>query len=144
MTYHGPGQLVVYLLLNLAGRGLRVRELVRRAEQAIIDLLRGDYDAEAQRRAGAPGVYVDDAKVAALGFRIRRGCCYHGLALNVDMDLRPYQYINPCGFRGLRVMDLKTLGVRDDVQAVGERLLLHLLAQFELAQAAPLAAGAER
>jgi lipoyl(octanoyl) transferase len=131
VTYHGPGQLVVYLLLDLTRSGLKVRELVRHTEQAIIDLLRRDYGLEAQRRTGAPGVYIADSKVAALGFRIRRGCCYHGLALNVDMDLSPYQYINPCGFRGLQVTDLKTLGVRDDVRTIGERLLPHLLTQFE-------------
>lgn len=143
VTYHGPGQLVVYLLLDLARHGLKVRELVRRTEQAVMDLL-GEYCMASTRRTGAPGVYVADSKIAALGFRIRRGCCYHGLALNVDMDLMPYQCINPCGFRGLRVTDLKTLGVRDDVQTVGNRLLPHLLAQFEIAEAAPLAAGAGR
>jgi len=139
------GQLVVYLLLDLTSRGLKVRELVRRTEQAIINLLCMDCGIEAQRWAGAPGVYVENAKVAALGFRIRRGCCYHGLALNVDMvDLSPYQHINPCGFRGLKVTDLKTFGVHDDVQTVGERLLPRLLAQFEIAEVTPLAATVGR
>jgi lipoyl(octanoyl) transferase len=122
VTYHGPGQLVIYLLLDLKRLKLGVKALVKQTEQAVIDLLAG-YAIESQRRAGAPGVYVGEAKVAALGYRIRRGCCYHGLALNVDMDLAPYQRINPCGYAGLRVTQLADLGVKDDVAAAGEKLL---------------------
>ena len=99
ITYHGPGQLVAYLLLDLRRRGLAVRPLVRRMEQAVIDLLAG-YGITAHGRADAPGVYVGDAKIAALGLRVRNGCCYHGLALNVDVDLAPFRAINPCGYPG--------------------------------------------
>ena len=125
VTYHGPGQLVVYLLLDLRRRGLGVRELVRRMEAALISLLAG-YDIRAERKVGAPGVYVNGAKIAALGLRVRRGASYHGLALNVDMDLEPFSRINPCGYPGLAVTQLKDFGIRDNLQEVGERLLEHL------------------
>ncbi len=125
ITYHGPGQLVVYLLLDLARRRLKVRELVGTMEQAIIDCL-ADYGLAAARQAGAPGVYVEGAKIAALGLRIRNGCSYHGLALNVDVELAPFSSINPCGYEGLRTTRLKDFGIEDSVQAVGERLLGHL------------------
>ena len=131
VTYHGPGQLVVYLLLDLKRLNLGVKSLVKQTEQALIDLL-ADYGIEAQRRTGAPGVYVGEAKIAALGFRIRRGGCYHGLALNVDMDLAPFRRINPCGYAGLEVTRLKDWGVKDDVETVGEALLPHLLRTLEL------------
>jgi lipoyl(octanoyl) transferase len=100
VTYHGPGQLVVYLLLDLRRRELGVKALVHKMEQAIIDLL-AEQGISGERREGAPGIYVDDAKIAALGLRVRRGCCYHGLSLNIDMDLEPFSRINPCGFEGL-------------------------------------------
>jgi len=131
VTYHGPGQLVVYLLLDLKRLNLGVKSLVKQTEQALIDLL-ADYGIEAQRRTGAPGVYVGEAKIAALGFRIRRGGCYHGLALNVDMDLAPFRRINPCGYAGLEVTRLKDWGVKDDVETVGEALLAHLLRTLDL------------
>ncbi len=121
VTYHGPGQLVLYCLLDIMRLGIGVKGLVGRIEQSIIALL-GDYGIDAQARAGAPGVYVGDAKIAALGLRIRKGCCYHGLSLNVDMDLEPFRRINPCGFRGLAVTQLRDLGVGDDLQTVGDRL----------------------
>lgn len=108
VTYHGPGQLVVYLLLDLKRRRLGVKELVRRLEQAVIDLL-AEYRITGDRRAGAPGIYVDGAKIAALGLRVRRGCSYHGLSLNVDMDLEPFSRIHPCGYTGLVSVDLKSL-----------------------------------
>lgn len=126
VTYHGPGQLVAYLLLDLRRLGLTVRALVAATEQAVIDLLR-DYGLRGERRPGAPGVYLDGAKIAALGFRIRRGCSFHGVAINVDMDLSPYARINPCGFAGLRVTQLRDLGVSEDVDAFATRLLPHLL-----------------
>jgi lipoyl(octanoyl) transferase len=110
ITYHGPGQAVVYLLLDLSRRGLTVRELVRRIEDSVIDLLLA-HGVTAARRAGAPGVYVDDAKIAALGLRVRHGRSYHGVALNVEMDLAPYTDIDPCGYPGLRVTQLADLGV---------------------------------
>ena len=125
VTYHGPGQLVAYLLLDLRRRGYGVRELVRRMEEAVIGLLADDGIA-AERKSGAPGVYVDGAKIAALGLRVKRGCCYHGLALNVDMDLEPFSRINPCGYPGLAVTQTKDLGVRDSIQEVSDRLVKHL------------------
>ena len=126
ITYHGPGQLVVYLLVDLARRGLRVREFVSLLEQALIDCL-ASYGVCADRREGAPGVYVDDAKIAALGLRVRNGCSYHGLSLNVDMDLAPFTWINPCGYPGLRTVQLSDFGVAEPVEAVADRLLDHLL-----------------
>lgn len=121
VTYHGPGQLVLYCLLDILRLGLGVRGLVGRIEQSVIELLNG-YGIEAVTRPGAPGVYVDGAKIAALGLRIRKGCCYHGLSLNVDLDLEPFSRINPCGFRGLAVTRLSDLGVDDSLQTVGDRL----------------------
>jgi lipoyl(octanoyl) transferase len=126
ITYHGPGQVVVYLLLDMKRRQLAVRPLVKLMEDAVIDLLR-DYGIGAVRRVEAPGVYVGDAKVAALGLRITRGCCYHGLALNVDMDLSPFFAIDPCGYPGLAVTQLRDLGVTDGADLVGDTLAFHLL-----------------
>lgn len=117
ITYHGPGQLVVYLLLDLKRRRLMVRELVSRMEQALIDLL-AEYRIEAARLAGAPGVYVGGAKIGALGLRIKNGCSYHGLALNIDADLAPFAAINPCGYEGMpvtRMSDLCDGARRDEV-----------------------------
>lgn len=125
ITYHGPGQIVAYLLLDLNRRRLKVRELVQAMEQAIIDLL-ADYAIDAARRPGAPGVYVGEAKVAALGLRVRHGCSYHGLSLNVAMDLAPFAAINPCGYSDLPVTQLRDLGVADAPEAAGEKLLRHL------------------
>ncbi|HET7267379.1 MAG TPA: lipoyl(octanoyl) transferase LipB, partial [Oleiagrimonas sp.] len=102
VTYHGPGQIVAYPLINLRRLGVGVRELVRRIEQAIIDTL-AHWDIDAARVEGAPGVYVDGAKIGALGLRVRRGCTFHGLAFNVAMDLEPFNRINPCGYAGLKV-----------------------------------------
>lgn len=110
VTYHGPGQVVAYLLLDLRRRGLAVKRLVWLLEQSVIDLLAA-HRVDGARRAGAPGVYVAGAKVAALGLRVRGGCTYHGLALNVDMDLAPFRDINPCGYEGLAVTQLADLGV---------------------------------
>jgi lipoyl(octanoyl) transferase len=106
ITYHGPGQLVAYLLLDLNRRPYKVRQLVERMENAIIALL-ADYGLSGVRLAGAPGVYVDGAKIAALGLRVQKGCTYHGLAINVDMDLAPWQAINPCGYPGMQVAQLR-------------------------------------
>lgn len=124
ITYHGPGQLVAYLLIDLARRRLKVRELVALMEQALIDCL-ADYGLAASRVAGAPGVYIDGAKIAALGLRVRNGCSYHGLSLNVDMDLTPFAGINPCGYEGLETVQLADFGVTASVDAVGGRLLAH-------------------
>lgn len=108
VTYHGPGQIVAYPLVDLRRLGLGVRELVARIETAVIDVL-AEYGVEAARAAGAPGVYVDGVKIAALGLRVRRGCSFHGLAFNIDMDLEPFQRINPCGFEGMQVTCLSRL-----------------------------------
>ncbi|MDP3483862.1 MAG: lipoyl(octanoyl) transferase LipB [Sulfuricella sp.] len=125
ITYHGPGQIVVYLLLDLKRRNIGVKELVRRMEQAVIDLLAG-YGIKAERRDKAPGVYVGNAKIAALGLRIKNGCCYHGLCLNVDMDLSPYAAINPCGYEGLAVTQTRNVGIQDGIETLGEKLVEHL------------------
>ncbi len=129
ITYHGPGQAIAYVLLDLSRRSLTVRRLVSLLEQSVIDLAAA-YNLRASRRPGAPGVYVEGAKLAALGLRIRRGCSYHGLALNVDMDLAPFRAIDPCGYPGLPVTDLRTLGGRDDFRAVQEKLAQAILVQL--------------
>jgi lipoyl(octanoyl) transferase len=126
ITYHGPGQLVAYLMLDLRRRALSVRPLVRRMEQAVINLL-DHYGIAARGDEAAPGVYVGPAKIAALGLRIKRGCCYHGLALNIDMDLSPFHAINPCGYQGLEVTQLRDLGVKDTTHEVADRMAAHLL-----------------
>lgn len=126
ITYHGPGQIVGYLLLDMRRRGLSVRPLIRRLEQGVIDLL-AEYGVSAHGREDAPGVYVGAAKIAALGLRIRNGCCYHGIALNVDMDLAPFYAINPCGYPGLAVTQMRDLGIGDDVEQVGAGLTQSLI-----------------
>jgi lipoyl(octanoyl) transferase len=108
VTYHGPGQIVVYLLLDLKRLGYGIKELVRRMEQALIDVL-AESGIVAERQTGAPGVYVAGAKIAALGLRVKNGCTYHGLSLNVDMDLSPFQAINPCGYAGMAVTQMRDL-----------------------------------
>lgn len=119
VTYHGPGQVVVYTLVDLARRGLKVKAFVCLLEQAVIDLV----GARAERKPGAPGVYVDGAKIAALGIRVVRGRAYHGVALNVDMDLAPFSRIDPCGYPGLRVTQMRELGFAQTPRLVGERLV---------------------
>jgi len=130
VTYHGPGQVVLYPLLQLRRHGLGVRRLVTLLEQSVVDLLAAHGICGAAR-SDAPGVYVDAAKVAALGLRIRHGCSYHGLALNVAMDLEPFGRINPCGHPGMRVSDLQRLGVNLDWQQAAAALTRHLLARLE-------------
>ena len=125
ITYHGPGQIVCYLLLDLKRRSLTVKGLVNRMEQAVIDLLAG-YGIAAERLAGAPGVYVGDAKIAALGLKVKNGCCYHGLALNVAMDLAPFSAINPCGYAGMAVTQLSAFDPAADMEKVGAKLVGHL------------------
>ena len=131
VTYHGPGQIVAYPLLDLRRLKLGVREYVCRIEQAVIDTM-GEWNIEACRRAGAPGVYVGDAKVAALGIRVRRGCCFHGLAFNIAMDLEPFARINPCGYAGLRVVAMADLGGPAGLEAVKPVLLRELARQLGL------------
>ena len=130
VTYHGPGQVVIYLLLDLNRRQLKVRELVRHIEQAVIDLLAA-HGVTAERHANAPGVYVAGAKIAALGLRIRRGCSYHGVALNVQMDLSPFAAINPCGCPGLAVTQTHDLGLALTPDTAADELTRHLLLQLQ-------------
>jgi lipoyl(octanoyl) transferase len=124
VTYHGPGQWVIYLLVDIRRSHLGVRDLVTLIEQAIVQLL-AEYQIDAEPRADAPGVYVAGDKIAALGLRVRRGCSYHGLSLNVDMDLQPFQRINPCGYQGLQVTSMARLLPDDalDMDQIGRRLL---------------------
>ncbi len=127
ITYHGPGQVVLYALVDLARRGIKVKRFVWILEQSAIDLLGG----RGERRAGAPGVYVDGAKVAALGIRVARGRAYHGLALNVDMDLSPFLAIDPCGYPGLRVTQTRDLGVPGTPSQMGNALAERFLRNLD-------------
>lgn len=145
ITYHGPGQAVVYVMFDVRRAGYGVRELVQRIEQAVIDVL-ASYGVSAYGKRDAPGVYVSlnepsplqvaaeqsltESKIASLGLKIRNGCSYHGVALNVNMDLSPFSLINPCGYAGLQVSHLHELGVRDDISAVGARLTGALVRQL--------------
>jgi lipoyl(octanoyl) transferase len=131
VTYHGPGQIVAYPLLDLRRLKIGVRDYVCRIEQAIIDTL-ADWNIEGTRRDGAPGVYVNGAKVAALGIRVRRGCTFHGLAFNIAMSTEPFLRINPCGYQGLEVVAMADLGGPSSMDAVKPVLLRHLAAQFGL------------
>ncbi|MGE4406737.1 lipoyl(octanoyl) transferase LipB [Pseudomonas sp.] len=142
VTYHGPGQLVGYLLLDVRRLGIGVRELVSRIERSLIDLL-ADYDVEALAKPDAPGVYVGGAKIASLGLRIRNGRSFHGLALNVDMDLEPFRRINPCGYAGLTMTQLRDLIGPVDFSEVLDRLRAQLVRQLGYAQQKTLAGGIE-
>jgi len=131
VTYHGPGQIVAYPMVDLRRLGIGVRELVCRIEQAIIDTL-DEFGISAERREGAPGVYVDGAKIAALGLRVRRGCSFHGLAFNIAMDLSPYQRINPCGYQGLAITQVVDLGGPSQPAIVAPVLVRELCRQLRL------------
>ena len=131
VTYHGPGQIVGYPLLDLRRLGIGIRELVNRIEQAMIDTL-ATWNIEAARREGAPGVYVAGAKIGALGLRVRRGCTFHGLAFNVAMDLEPFRRINPCGYAGLAVTQVCDLGGPGSIDAVETALIGQICLQFGL------------
>lgn len=131
ITYHGPGQIVAYLLLDLRRWKINVRELVRLMEQAVIDLL-AEHGVEAHGREDAPGVYVGEAKIAALGLKIKHGCCYHGLALNVDMNLAPFDNINPCGYAGLRVTQARDVGVTTSLPELEAQLVQNLVTLLQL------------
>jgi len=133
VTYHGPGQVVIYLLLDLSRLKIKVRELVTAIEQAVIDLLAA-HAVRAERHAGAPGVYVGPAKVAALGLRVRRSYSYHGVSLNVDMDLSPFAAINPCGYPGLPVTQTRDLGISLTPSQAATALAEHLAVQLERRQ----------
>jgi len=141
ITYHGPGQIVIYLLLDLKRLGIFVKELVSRIEQAVIDAL-ADFGIAAERHPGAPGIYVSEqsgvsvewigAKVAALGLKVSKSCSYHGLALNVATDLEAFGRIYPCGYEGLKTVDMQTLGIKDNIDTISQRLLEHLQKQLML------------
>lgn len=141
VTYHGPGQVVVYCLLDLRRRGIGVRHLVETIEQSIIDLVAG-YGIDAHGRRDAPGVYVNDSKLAAVGLRIRHGCSYHGLSLNVAMDLEPFSRINPCGYPGLAVTQLQALGGPGDVARAGAELIQALTRNLDALYETPRRHGA--
>jgi lipoyl(octanoyl) transferase len=126
ITYHGPGQIIAYLLLDLRRWKLNVRELVNLMEQSVVDLLK-NYGVTAQGRPDAPGVYVANAKIASLGLKIKKGCCYHGLSLNVDMNLTPFNYINPCGYAGLRVTQCTELGITAGLNELQAQLTQNLI-----------------
>ena len=142
VTYHGPGQLVGYLLLDVRRLGIGVLELVSRIERSLIDLL-AEYGVEATAKPDAPGVYVNGAKIASLGLRIRNGRSFHGLALNVDMDLEPFRRINPCGYAGLPMTQMRDLVGPIDICQVADRLREQLVRQLGYAQQKTLAGGIE-
>lgn len=131
VTYHGPGQLVIYLLLDIRRRKLGVRQVINAMEQAVIDLLQA-YGLSSEARQDAPGVYVNGDKIASLGLRVRRNGSYHGLSLNVDMDIEPFSRINPCGYQGLGVTQLREQGVRDSLDTVAEKLLTRLCEKLDI------------
>lgn len=141
ITYHGPGQIVVYLLLDLKRKKLFVKELVKAIEQSIMNTLE-EFHVLAERKAGAPGIYIakqaqtsnyEGAKIAALGLKITKQCSYHGVALNVAMDLEPFGAIHPCGYEGLQTIDMRTLGISENINLVALRLVDHLKRQLHLA-----------
>jgi lipoyl(octanoyl) transferase len=125
VTYHGPGQLVIYILTDVRRKKIGVRQLVSHIENSVINLLK-EYEITAHSRCDAPGVYVDEAKICSIGLRIRRGCSYHGLALNVNMDLSPFLGINPCGYQNLRMTQIKDFGIETTPQEVAPRLIKYL------------------
>ena len=140
ITYHGPGQIIIYLLLDLKRKQLFVKELVCAIEQSVIDTLT-KYGVLAERKPGAPGIYIamrnqtspfEGAKIAALGLKITKQCSYHGLALNVAMDMRPFDAIHPCGYEGLQTIDMKTLGISENIDLVATCLVDHLKRQLQL------------
>ena len=133
VTYHGPGQQMMYVLFNLRRLKIGVRELVTWLEECIIESL-AEYDIEAYAKADAPGVYVNDSKIASLGLRVRRGCSFHGLALNVNMDLSPFLRINPCGYAGMNMVQTKELNGPQNLQSAGEGLVKHMIKKLNAAQ----------
>ncbi|QLF94247.1 lipoyl(octanoyl) transferase LipB [Pseudomonas sp. ABC1] len=142
VTYHGPGQLIVYLLLDVRRLGLGVRELVNLMEDSLVALL-AEYGVDAAAKPDAPGVYVDGAKIASLGLRIRRGCSFHGLALNIDMDMEPFSRINPCGYAGLKMTQLRDLVGPVDFSAVAGRLRAQLVQRLGHVEQKTLTGGIE-
>jgi lipoyl(octanoyl) transferase len=135
VTYHGPGILMVYQLIDIRRARIGIRDLVTALEQSVVDLV-AEYDIAAAAKPEAPGVYVDGAKLASVGLRIRRGSSFHGMALNVDANLEPFSRINPCGFKGLEMTDLKQLGIRLGLEETADRFLPHFLRHLGLADGA--------
>ena len=133
ITYHGPGQLMVYLLLDIKRKSISVKDFVKRLEQSVIELL-DNYGIEALRKNGAPGVYVNHKKISALGIRVRRGCSYHGISINVDMDLTPYDGIHSCGYPELEMTQIKDFGINKDLAQVSKDLLPCLLRQMDYSE----------
>lgn len=148
VTYHGPGQWVAYTLINIQRKGLNIRDLVSRLEQTIIDFL-AEYKILAHRKSGAPGIYIQKSKIASIGLRIRRGCSYHGLSFNINMDLNPFKYIHPCGFANLEMVQLRDfIALPSDppcdhehscahLTDISNRLISHLARQLEYTQLIP-------
>ena len=133
VTYHGPGQQMMYVLFNLRRLKIGVRELVTWLEECIIESL-AEYGIDAYAKADAPGVYVNDSKIASLGLRVRRGCSFHGLALNVNMDLSPFLRINPCGYAGMNMVQTKELNGPQNLQSAGEGLVKHMIKKLNATQ----------
>lgn len=131
VTFHGPGQLMVYPLLDIRRSNIGVRTLVTALEQSVVDVV-AEYVIEAAARADAPGVYVKGDKLASVGLRIRRGASFHGMALNVDIDFEPFSRINPCGYTELKMTDLKTIGIDLDLETTADKLLPHFLRHIGL------------
>lgn len=129
ITYHGPGQLVIYCLIDLKRKGLNVRQLVSALENSVIQLL-AEFNISSEARVDAPGVYVQDRKIASVGLRLKNQSCYHGLSLNVDMDLSPFNAIDPCGYRGLEVTQTKDLGINLSLSDIAEKLVSYLRHQL--------------
>lgn len=130
VTYHGPGQLILYVLVDIKRRNLGIRKFVNSLEQAMIQLL-ADYQIKAHTRVDAPGVYVEGAKICSIGLRIRKGASYHGLSFNVDMDLQPFSFINPCGFTDLKIIQLRDLIKPPTFDELNQQLVLHLARHLE-------------
>lgn len=130
ITYHGPGQLIVYPLIDLRRRNMGVRHMISCLENSVITLL-AQHNIDAYSRKDAPGVYCNDAKIASLGLRVKRGACYHGLSLNIDMDLQPFLDINPCGYPGMQMTDMKTLGAEVNMASVKQQFVSVFLAHMQ-------------
>ena len=133
VTYHGPGQLMVYLLVDIKRKSISVKEYVHRLEQSVVDMLEV-YDVVGHRRESAPGVYVDNKKISALGIRVRKGCSYHGLSINIDMDLTPYSGIHPCGYSNLEVTQMREVGVDENLLQITNTLIPCLLRQMQYSE----------
>ncbi len=130
VTYHGPGQIIIYMLIDLKRKSIGVKRLVEQIEKSVVALLQS-YKIDSQARTDAHGVYVDNAKIASLGLRVHSGCSYHGIALNADMDTTPFSLINPCGYPGLEITQLKDHGVSERLQEISDKLILKLCEHLE-------------